>query len=94
MMPARCRIGGLQQAVRSFLGCYRRFGAGFSGLRKRTSPGEYGGHAHDRFGGRAMSGVGVRRDKAALSSGCESYPAARERPHWSWGANEGSWPIV
>ena len=35
----------------------------------------------------AMTGKGVRRDKAALSSGCEAHPAirsSRKQPEQAW----------
>jgi hypothetical protein len=38
------------------------------------------------FGRRAMSALGVRRDKAALSSGCKPHPAGSNRS--SHGGNE------
>jgi hypothetical protein len=38
----------------------------------------------------AMSQMGVRRDKAALSSGCKSHPATALQPEATGAAMEGS----
>ena len=42
--------------------------------------------------GAAMTGMGVRRDKAALSSGCKSHPAirsSRKQSEQSWRQRNG-----
>ena len=56
----------------------------------RAAPAEGGGDLADQVGGEDVPerpASGVRRDKAALSSGCEAHPAirsSRKQPEQAW----------
>jgi len=58
--------------------CVLRSGCPWRMVPDRFAPQTNGGNLRDSFSTR-MSEKGVRRDKAALSSGCKSHPAIRSR---------------